>query len=501
MPHRKSGEWTGVESIVPRSCLLSRIAEVDLMGMLAPRPIAGALLLFATIVLAPRFALAQKGSRAEGPPFPPKLPGGESVVTVKSDDFLKPTETLRAGVAVAKTAPTVDFAYLPGQDYPGNPWSNWGDSLAVNGKYYASIGDHLAIGPKAGANGTGTGRVFEYDPQSKAFRLLCDVSKTLAMPEGHYTPGKIHGRLDLGSDGWIYFSTHRGSTRVTTDQYHYRGDWILRCNPATGQSEVVAQGPVPNHCIPNSILDPDRLIFYGGTAPGDKGEDSGIQFFAYDVKNRRLLYSGPDGPARAMIFAKSTGRIYYTPGTRGNADGSELMRFHPDENGGKPVRVDGVTIGLRAATLETPQGVVYTVSQNERGADSTLWQFNTKTEEATNLGPAPVGTQSYITTIDADPTGRFLYYIPGAHGGAERDGTPVVQFDTKTSTKKVIAFLHPHFEEKHDATLRGTFSSAVDPKGDKLYINWNVSRGSKAWDSCALTVIHIPESERGEVSK
>src|SRR4029078_10925530 len=88
------------------------------------------------------------------------------------------------------------------------------------------------------------------------------------LPEGHYTPGKIHSRLDLGSDGWLYFSTHRGSTTVTTDRYHYQGDWIIRCRPGAENAEAVVCGPVPKHCIPCGVLDPDRLIFYGGAAPG-----------------------------------------------------------------------------------------------------------------------------------------------------------------------------------------------------------------------------------------
>jgi len=57
-----------------------------------------------------------------------------------------------------------------------------------------------------------------------------------------------------------------------------------------------------------------------------------------------------------------------------------------------------------------------------------------------------------------------------------------VQFDTKTKTRKVIAFLSPYFTDKIGATPVGTFSSAIDPTGDKLYITWNVSRGSRAWD-------------------
>ena len=43
---------------------------------------------------------------------------------------------------------------------------------------------------------------------------------------------------------------------------------------------------------------------------------------------------------------------------------------------------------------------------------------------------------------------------------------------------------------------RGTYSVALDAKGETLYITWNCSRGTKVWDSCALTVVHIPASER-----
>jgi predicted porin len=141
--------------------------------------------------------------------------------------------------------------------------------------------------------------------------------------------------------------------------------------------------------------------------------------------------------------------------------------------------------------------MVYTVSKgNAKLGKSMLFAFNTKTEQATELGAAAVGTQDYITSIDVDPTGRYLYYIPGAHGRSENDGSAVVQYDVKSKSRKVIAFLHPYFKDKIGAVPTGTFSSAIDPAGDKLYITWNVSRGTRAWDCCALTVIHIPESER-----
>lgn len=185
--------------------------------------------------------------------WPPQLPGGKTAVTHTSEAFLKPVGTLADGVQIAKAAPTIDFLYYQGQTYLGKPWSVWGDSVAADGKYYSAIGDHLAP--------DGNAQIYSYDPAGKELKLLVSAKEFLNMPEGHYMPGKIHSRLDLGNDGWLYYATHRGSTGITTDKYHYKGDWILRTHPETGETQIVAHGPVPKHCIPTSVLDPDRMIF------------------------------------------------------------------------------------------------------------------------------------------------------------------------------------------------------------------------------------------------
>jgi len=418
------------------------------------------------------------------PPYPPSLPDGKEFVTDTSPDFLTPPTTLRLDVKIAKTPPTVDFAYFPGQSYRGNPWSNWGDSMFANGKYYASIGDHLAPG--------GTAFLWEFDPATRKFRQLVDVKKLLGLPEGRYTPGKIHTQLTLANDGWIYFGTHRGGTKATFGDKDYKGDWIIRVDPKTAKAEIISEGPVPGHCIPTGFTDPQRMIFYGGTEPEAREGETSITFFAYDLRAKKLIYRGFEGPARAMIFAKSTGKVYWL---EDKLDDAPLVRFDPAKPG-KPERIPGA-IGLRAASEETPQGIVYTVS-HARGKESgsEFYAFNTKTEKIESLGAAAVGGQQYITSLDCDPTGRFFYYVPGAHGGAEQDGSPIVQFDTKTKQKKVIAFLHPFYEKKYAVTPRGTYSVALDQKGETLYITWNCSRGTRVWDSCALTVVHIPASER-----
>jgi hypothetical protein len=449
------------------------------------------LAILAGLGLSASLAAQEKKKNGEASvPFPPALPGGKIVATDTSEAFLKPVATIKSDVAIARTAPTIDFSYVPGQNYPGGPWSCWGDGLAVNGKYYTSIGDHYALAKDKDPKRSGNAMVFEYDPAAKSYRLLVDTTQLVAVPEGTYRPGKIHSRLDQGDDGWVYFSTHRGSVSATRgNAFPFEGDYILRTHPGTGKSEVVARGPIPKHSIPNGILDPQRLIFYGGTI-GPESYDGPVHFFAYDVKAGKVLYAGPDGPARCMILARSTGKLYYVPG--GGA--GPLMRYDPEKPSDPPVRL-APTLAIRATTLETPQGIVYAVSG--KGETSTLYAFDVRTEKVEEIGEASVGTQKYIATLDADPTGRYLYYSAGAHGGSETDGTPVVQFDLKTRKRKVIAFLHPFYKETYGATLAGTFGMAVDPAGDKLYVTWNVNRaGGRSWDTVALSVIHIPASER-----
>lgn len=416
--------------------------------------------------------------------WPPELPGGEVRRTDTSEKFLEPTAELNPGVTIAKAAPTVDFLYFDAQSYPGNPWSVWGDGLAVGKMFYTSIGDHLA--PE------GNAFVYAFDSETKSLRLLTGVRRILKRPEGWYTPGKIHSRLDLGRDGWLYFSTHRGSTRATVPANRFEGGWILRCHPETGKGEVVAAAPLPNQTLPTGQLDPERMIFYAGTADGDR-EVKQVQFLAYDVSRRQTLYSDDFGPYRAMILAQSTGKVYYHR-EGGNGKTLPLFRFDPQKPG-PPVRTEA-EVGLRAATRESSRGAVYTVDGNA------LWAFDTRHETARKLGKLTPASESYLASIDLDPkTERYLYYVPGAHGGGYRDGAPLAQYDLKTGQVKVVAFLHPFYEEAVGFVPMGTYATAVSPEGDKVYITWHGNRGGEErgklrFNTCALTVVHIPESER-----
>ena len=255
---------------------------------------------------------------------------------------------------------------------------------------------------------------------------------------------------------------------------------------------MVAHAPLPKQCLPTGLLDPERLIFYAGTADGDRTVKR-VQFLAYGIKGREVIYSDDTGPYRAAILARSTGRVYFQQnGGRGKV--LPLVRFDPNDPG--PPQPTEARVGLRACTQETPDGLVYTVDGDN------LWEFNTRTETARRLGPTIVGEQEYIATIDFDRSNwRYLYYIAGAHGGSHRDGSPLVQYDLKTNHRKVIAFLHPALHDATGYTCMGTYGLAVSPDGATVYVTWNGNQGGEErnrlrFNTCGLTVIEVPGSER-----
>jgi hypothetical protein len=336
----------------------------------------------------------------------------------------------------------------------------------------------------------------EYEPSAPAFRVVVNITTFLeavgALSGGMgYAPGKIHGRIDVGSDGWLYYSTYFGTREGCDDRHGYLGDWILRTKPETGQTEIVAAFPIPKHTLPMSVLDPERMVFFGSTAPQANADEQAILFYAYDLHARTVLLTAPGGPERFAAFSRSTGRVYW--------DG---RKYVPEANAVvNNADVKGAPIPyipyVRAATRETPDGIIYGTTGRMRVGVGDLWAFDVGSETFTALGPAFVGRATYITALDIDPTGRYVYYAPGAHGAAAAEGTPVVQFDVRTLRRKVIAFLNPFCSRRYGYIPEGTFSLALDARGERLFVTWNGRReGSDGWDVAALTVIHIPANER-----
>ena len=132
-----------------------------------------------------------------------------------------------------------------------------------------------------------------------------------------------------------------------------------------------------------------------------------------------------------------------------------------------------------------------------------IFRYMPAKDELKLLGPA-WQTGGYVTVTELSPDERFAYYLPGAHGQAFRQGTPVIQYEIASGKRKVIAFLANAFIREHDYAPAGTYGVKISADGGTLFVNFNGHPTKNApkhlrTDGFGLTsfaAIHVPKSER-----
>lgn len=133
--------------------------------------------------------------------------------------------------------------------------------------------------------------------------------------------------------------------------------------------------------------------------------------------------------------------------------------------------------------------------------DGILFRFDPGSDEVESLGSG-LGPGHYTTSIALSPGGRYIYYVPGAHGNAWKIGTPVVQYDIQSRQRKVLAFLEGYYEANHDYRFGGTFGVTASPDGSLLFTAMNGRKfdfaKEEGFGQPSLLVIHIAEAERPE---
>jgi hypothetical protein len=156
--------------------------------------------------------------------------------------------------------------------------------------------------------------------------------------------------------------------------------------------------------------------------------------------------------------------------------------------------------GMRAAAHESKDGCIYGATHSP----AQLFRYRPAKDELTLLGPT-WGAGEYVTVTELSPDERFLYYLPGAHGRAFRDGTPVVQYEVATGKRKVLAFLAAAFERELGYVPAGTYGVKLSADGGTLYVNFNGHAADRlrpkamrpnGFGLCGFAAIHIPRSER-----
>jgi sugar lactone lactonase YvrE len=435
--------------------------------------------------------------------WPPALKGAkDGTVTLKTDRFLDVPESVAtaakkdgaAAFTVAKVAPNVDLAFHAdlGPNAVGRRlWSSWGDiCLASDGRVYVGIGDH-------GDDVGGDARCFIYrwDPTRKVLERVVDMNAVVLPQKGQPAWSKVHAKIDEAPDGTILFCcTLNDGNRASQPAYKWTerlpGGQLYQFDPKTGKTSVFADLPA-KRCTATSLLDRERQIWWCNLEAG-----TGNALWALDLRTKKPVFQAEDGSMGFnRNFALTRDGLIVFNGK------DELWKCDPAKKAitaTKSAFKDSP--GMRSSSRESKDGWIYGTSYRS----GHLFRYKPADDKLEMLGPAWL-TGDYVTVAELSPDERFLYYLPGAHGGGFRTGTPVIQYEIATGKRKILAFLASAFEKEHDYVPAGTYGVKLSADGSTLYVNFNGHAGEKTrpramkpngFGLCAFMAVHIPASER-----
>ncbi|HVF11161.1 MAG TPA: hypothetical protein VNA16_10180, partial [Abditibacteriaceae bacterium] len=437
--------------------------------------------------------------------WPPPLRGAvNGTVTVTTDEFLKvpaEVEKLRAGegaepFVVAKKAPTVDLAYhgdLADAALNGTGWSSWGDiGVASDGKVYSGTGNH-GNNSRMPNDGGGNAYIYAWDPATKVLKQVADLNKVAGVQEGDPTWSKVHAGIIEGKDAKIYFSgtlNAGGRSFQTGWTERVPGGQLFQYDPPTGKTQIV--GTFPGEVTPTTLMDRQRNIWYANMEGKTSGTD--VALTAFDLEKRQIIYQSPHDAvtgSRNLALARD-GTVYFN-----GKDG--LWKYDPNTKTIAPTKSafpDKST--MRSSTGESAQGYIYGTTMRP----GHLFRYAPAQDKLEMLGRDFL-SGDYTTVTVLSPDEKYVYYLPGAHGGAAKIGTPVVQYNIATGQRKVLAFLKEGMTNATGYAPAGTYGVKISADGSTLYVGFNGNvtdenirpkRHAKGFGLTAFAAIHIPAS-------
>ena len=421
---------------------------------------------------------------------------------------------------IAKTPPIIEFGFVPvipkffaapPEGYHAGPWSNWSQAnyYSPTGKFYTSVGDHGQYDAHL--------YIVEYDPATKTIKTSSEINRVLGRKPTEFQEGKIHGWMDFypRNSPNLWFCTYWTQYPEPAEKDYatgYQGGHIMSYNVETG--DITDYGvPMTRASWPYHRIDIERGMLY---AVGMFGE-----FLAWDIKEQKTHWAGylPEGMdwwERGILIDEETGMVYTS--NRNESDTiKHMIKYDPYKNrffkldchmpkNVVPIKrgIEGGYNHMRAQTAHRgPDGLFWAITYTGE-----LFTFNPENEEIVEKGINWPGEQRYTCSMARSPEGKYIYYLPGAHGKSFMDGSPVIQYNTETDEKKVLAFLYPYYNEKYGYTTGGSSTIKLDDKGERLFIQMNgafidVEEQMKqeiidVFGHTSIFLIHIPESERIE---
>lgn len=445
---------------------------------------------------------ASSSAVAEENSWPPELRGAKNgTVTLRSENFLNVPESVVAARAkegaaefvLAKTAPTVDLAFhqdLGPDAVSRRLWSSWGDiCLARDGRVYCGIGDH-------GNDVGGDARCFIYcwDPKQKTLTQVVDVNSIVPREPGQPAWSKIHAKIDEGPGGVILFcGTLNDGNRAKLPTYKWSdalpGAQIYQYDPKTGKASVFANLP-PKRCTATSLVDQQRNIWWCNLEAGE-----GNALWGLDLATKQSVFQGADGSLgfNRNFALLADGSILFNSESSLAVYEAHTKQLVPKKSSFEKSH------GMRASTVESKDGFVFGITHQT----NQLFRYHVGRDELEMLGPNWLAGM-YTAVCVLSPDQRFVYYLPGAHGQAFKEGTPVIQYEIATRRQKVLAFLADTLEQECGYVPGGTYGIKLSADGRTLFANLNghapdgtrpASMKTKGFGLCAFAAIHIPEAE------
>ncbi len=390
--------------------------------------------------------------------------GGQAVAPARQSS---PSEALDLGGGLEGRAAT----YPHPQD-PEALWSQWGQGgLGPDGTFYSAIGNELGR--------TGNSLLYRYAQPDGPLELVADMRTALGSGAAGWGPGKIHSQMVPGPCGELYFTTYWGDSKEAATDPEYPGEHLFRLDPATGALTDLGI-PVPGRGVPSLASWPGGGLVYGEaadpSAPGSRGS-----FFAYDVRRQEVVFSEEVAPHVGFrsILVGPDGAAYFSAGE------GRLHRYDPPSASVSLADLELPGQWLRAATAPAPDGTVFGVTREP----DTLFALR-PSGEVEDLGP----TRGYVASLGLDPGGRYLYYVPDAHGKAWRQGTPVVRVDTASGAQDVVVELLDPIGTRLGVRAGGSYDVVMDPGGRRLFVGLNAGSldGGITFGTVVLAVVDLP---------
>ena len=365
----------------------------------------------------------------------------------------------------------VRAAVYPRPDYEGDPWSQWGQGVVLDdGRFISAIGDHLGPG--------GNSFIYEYDPSDDRLTQISDVLSLTDHEDGEWGYGKIHAQMVEGPCGEVYAATYWGTVRDLSYEGNYRGDVLLRLDPAERTIEnmgVIAE----EHGVPSMAGWAEGGLLYAEAANPELFDPQRGMFVALDMATGEQVFTTPDDEDHRGFRAMAVdgeGRVLFS-----RIDG-RLARWDPAS--GQLSDLDVTLPGdfLRAATPAAPDGTVYLATQ-----DPDLLFALEADGELRELGELA----GYTASLAMAPDGSRLWYVPHAHGGAAEVGTPVIEVDTSSGAQRTIVELDPLARPALGLSLGGTYNVAVNAAGSTLYLGMNAGADGESFGEVVLVIVEL----------